>query len=114
MLIARCLWMLGDEDTAALEVSVARRIFTRLGAKPDLAQSGSIIAKAPVASTYGLTSRELEVLRLLVTGLTNRAIADELVVAVRTVDSHVSSILTKLGVSSRSGATSFAYRHHLV
>jgi DNA-binding NarL/FixJ family response regulator len=81
---------------------------------PDLADSGSIFAKAPAMSTYGLTRRELDVLRLLTTGLTNRAIADELVVAVRTVDTHVSSILTKLGVSSRSAATSFAYRHHLV
>ena len=114
ILIARCCRMLGDEDTAALEVKVARRIFTRLGARPDLAQSGSIFAKAPAVRTYGLTRRELDVLRLLATGLTNRAIADELVVAVRTVDTHVSSILTKLGVSSRSAATSFAYRHHLV
>ncbi len=65
-------------------------------------------------STYGLTRRELEVLRLLSTGLTNRAIADELVVAVRTVDTHVSSVLAKLGVSSRSAATSLAFRHHLV
>jgi DNA-binding CsgD family transcriptional regulator len=114
MLIARCCWMLGDSDAAALEVSAARRIFTRLGAKPDLAQSGSKFAKVPAASTHGLTSRELEVLRLLATGLTNRMIADELVVAVRTVDTHVSSILTKLEVSSRSAATAFAYRHHLV
>ncbi len=65
-------------------------------------------------STYGLTRRELEVLRWLATGLTNRAIADEMVVAVRTVDTHVSSILGKLGVSSRSAATSFAHRHQLV
>lgn len=114
MLIARCCRMLGDDDSAALEVSVARRIFTRLGAKPDLAQSASIFAKAPAVSTFGLTRRELEVLRLLATGLTNQAIADELVVGVRTVDTHVSSVLAKLGVSSRSAATSLAYRHHLV
>jgi DNA-binding CsgD family transcriptional regulator len=114
MHIARCCRMLGDEDTAAREVSVARRTFTRLGAKPDLARSGSTFAKDPAVSTYGLTSRELEVLRWLATGLTNRAIADEMVVAVRTVDSHVSSILSKLGVSSRSAATSFAHRHQLV
>jgi DNA-binding CsgD family transcriptional regulator/tetratricopeptide (TPR) repeat protein len=114
MLIARCCRMLGDADAAALEVSAARRIFTRLGARPDLAQTGSTFAKVPAASTHGLTSRELEVLRLVATGLTNRMIADELVVAVRTVDTHVSSILTKLGVSTRSAATSFAYRHHLV
>jgi DNA-binding CsgD family transcriptional regulator len=112
--IARCCRILGDEDTAALEVNLARAIFTPLGARPDLALSGSIFAGPPAASTYGLTSRELEVLRLLATGLTNRAIADELFVGVRTVDTHVSSVLTKLGVSSRSAATAFAYRRHLV
>ena len=114
MLVARCCRMLGDADGAALEVSAARRLFSRLGVRPDLAHSRSELGKVPAASTHGLTSRELEVLRLLATGLTNRMIADELVVAVRTVDTHVSSILTKLGVSSRSAATSFAYRHHLV
>jgi DNA-binding CsgD family transcriptional regulator len=114
MLIARCCRMLGDDDTAALEAGVARRIFTLLGAKPDLAHTESIFAKVTAGATHGLTRRELDVLRLLSTGLTNRAIADELVVAVRTVDTHVGSILTKLGVSSRSAATSFAYRHHLV
>ena len=114
MLIARCCQMLGDKDTAAREVSMARRTFTRLGAKPDLARSGSIFAKDAAVPTYGLTSRELEVLRWLAAGLTNRAIADEMVVAVRTVDTHVSSILSKLGVSSRSAATSFAHRHELV
>ena len=113
LLIARCCRMLGDANTAALEVSVARRIFTRLGAKPDLARSEFTFGKVPAPSMHGLTRRELEVLRLLATGLTNRMIADELLVAVRTVDTHVSSILAKLGVSSRSAATSFAHRHHL-
>ncbi len=114
VLIARCCRMLGDDDAAALEVSAARRIFTQLGARPDLAHAESIFARASVVSTYGLTNRELDVLRLLATGLTNRAIADELVVAVRTVDTHVSSVFSKLGVANRSAATSFAYRHHLV
>ena len=53
-------------------------------------------------------------LRLLATGRTNRAIADELVLAVRTVDRHVSNILTKLGVASRSAATAYAYEHGLM
>jgi DNA-binding NarL/FixJ family response regulator len=56
----------------------------------------------------------LEVLRLIATGMTNQAIADDLVVAVKTVDRHVSNIFTKLGVSSRSAATAFAYQHQLV
>jgi DNA-binding NarL/FixJ family response regulator len=66
------------------------------------------------APTHGLTRRELEVLRLLATGMTNRAIADELVLATKTVDRHVSSIFTKLGVSTRAAATAYAYVHDLV
>jgi DNA-binding NarL/FixJ family response regulator len=54
------------------------------------------------------------VLRLVATGRTNRAIAAELVLSERTVDRHVSNILTKLGVTSRSAATAWAYEHHLV
>jgi len=114
LLIARCCRMLGDEDTAALELDIARKIFTRLEAKPDFSHTWTMFDKVPTTSTPGLTKRELEVLRLLATGMTNRAIADELMVAVRTVDSHVSSIFTKLGASSRAAATAFAYRHHLV
>jgi DNA-binding NarL/FixJ family response regulator len=62
----------------------------------------------------GLSPRELEVLRLLATGRTNRAIADQLVLSERTVDRHVSNIFAKLGVSSRSAATAYAYENHLV
>jgi DNA-binding NarL/FixJ family response regulator len=66
------------------------------------------------ADRHGLTRRELEVLRLVATGKTNQAIADDLVVAVKTIDRHVSNIFTKLGVSSRAAATAFAYQHQLV
>jgi DNA-binding NarL/FixJ family response regulator len=68
----------------------------------------------PSPATHGLTARELEVLRLLATGRTNRAIAEELVLAVKTVDRHASSIFSKLGVSSRAAATAYAYQHGLV
>ncbi|HSJ85248.1 MAG TPA: LuxR C-terminal-related transcriptional regulator [Acidimicrobiia bacterium] len=110
LLIARCCRTLGDEDTATLEQDEARRIFTRLKAGPDLMQ----LEPGSTASTYGLTNRELEVLRLLASGVTNKSIAEELTVAVKTVDSHVGSVFTKLGVSTRAGATAFAHRHHLV
>jgi DNA-binding NarL/FixJ family response regulator len=63
---------------------------------------------------HGLTPRELEVLRLVATGMTNQAIADDLYVAVKTVDRHVGSILAKLGVSSRTAATAYAYEHDLL
>ena len=64
--------------------------------------------------TLGLSPRELEVLRLLATGETNKAIAAALVLSERTVDRHVSNIYAKLGVSSRAAATARAYEQHLV
>ena len=62
----------------------------------------------------GLTEREGQVLALIATGTTNRAIAAELVISEKTVARHVSNIFTKLGVSSRAGATAYAYEHGLV
>ena len=59
----------------------------------------------------GLTDRELEVLGLLARGKTNRVIAEELFISEKTVASHVSHIFTKLGVTSRSAATAYAYDH---
>jgi DNA-binding NarL/FixJ family response regulator len=112
-LIARSCVMLGDSDAAALEVDLARELFARLGAAPGLLAVESVLPTASVAP-HGLTPREMEVLRLLATGLTNREIAHALVVTVRTVETHVGSILGKLGVSSRAAATSFAHRHRLV
>jgi len=113
VLIARGCRALGDEETARLELEAARRVFERLGARPDLARIATELGEEAGAATYGLTEREREVLRLVATGMTNQAIADELFLAVRTVDRHVSNILTKLGVSSRAAATAFAYKHRL-
>lgn len=111
LLMARGCRMLGDDDTASLELEVARRIFTRLGADPDVRIVDDYV---PREASHGLTRRELQVLRLLATGMTNRAIADELVVSPRTIDTHVTNIFTKLGVSSRSSATAYAYQNNLV
>jgi DNA-binding NarL/FixJ family response regulator len=105
---------LGDEDTAALELEAARGVFARLGAAPDLARIDSLSVGATSVDAHGLTPRELQVLRFVAAGKTNRAIAAELVLSERTVDRHVSNILTKLGVSSRAGATAYAYEHELV
>jgi DNA-binding CsgD family transcriptional regulator len=99
---------LGDEDAAALELDAARRAFAELGATRDLARlDGDDVS-------HGLTARELEVLRLVAAGHTNKAIAAELVLSERTVDRHVSNIFAKLRVSSRSAATAYAYEHQLV
>ena len=62
----------------------------------------------------GLTPRELQVLRLVAAGGTNRAIASELRISERTVARHVSNIFVKLGLSSRAAATAYAYRHSIV
>ena len=67
-----------------------------------------------LAARTGLSPRELEVLRLVAQGKTNRVIAAELVVSEKTVASHVSHIFTKLGVTSRSAATAFAYDNDIV
>ncbi|HSB87835.1 MAG TPA: LuxR C-terminal-related transcriptional regulator, partial [Ilumatobacteraceae bacterium] len=103
---------LDDGETATFEREASRRAFERLGAGPDLARLAA--DATPVGSaTYGLSGRELEVLRLVATGMTNQAIAKELCLAVKTVDRHVSNILTKLGLPSRAAATAFSYQHGL-
>ncbi len=105
---------LGDHDTAALELEAARDLFAQLGAAPDLARVDSLIRRSPSVDDHGLTARELQVLSLVAAGATNRAIASELVLSERTVDRHVSNIFTKLGVSSRTAATAYAYKHSLI
>ena len=63
--------------------------------------------------THGLSPRELEVLRLVASGKTNKAIAGQLFLSEKTVDRHVSNIFTKLDVPSRSAATAWAFKHGL-
>lgn len=113
VLVATCCRTLGDDATAAFELEVACELFAGLGATPALAQARLALGHRSGAA-YGLTGRELEVLELLASGLTNRVIAERLYVTTRTVDSHVSRILTKLGVPTRAAATAFGHRHGLV
>jgi DNA-binding NarL/FixJ family response regulator len=105
---------LGDEESAALELDAAHRVFAKLGAAPDLIRVEQLTRKQSVAATHGLTPRELDVLRLVAAGKTNHAIAADLVIAAKTVDRHVTNIFTKLGVSSRAAATAYAYQHRLL
>ena len=114
VLLSLACHQLGDEDTAALELEFARAAFTKLGAAPDLARVDALAPASARAAPHGLTDRELEVLRHLARGATNKEIAAELVLSVRTVDRHVSNIFTKLGVSSRAAATAYAHEHRLV
>ncbi len=101
----------GDIDTARLEFSAARETFRRLGADPDARQVTALLGDGPASP---LSSRELDVLRLVARGSTNKEVAAELVVSEHTVARHLSNIYTKLGVSSRSAATAFGYEHSLL
>lgn len=104
---------LGDVDGARLELDAARAIFERLGAVPDLKRVESL-SPATLGPVHGLTPRELEVLRLVATGKTNKAIAETLFLSEKTIDRHLSNIFTKLDVHSRTAATAYAYEHKLL
>ncbi|HEU0238595.1 MAG TPA: response regulator transcription factor [Micromonosporaceae bacterium] len=117
VLIGECLAAQGDADAAAMEYDAARWWFEQLGAQPDLDRATALAQPAREASdrpANGLTDRELQVLRLVAAGGTNRAIAGELFLSEKTVARHISNIFTKLGVSSRAAATAYAYDHDLV
>jgi DNA-binding NarL/FixJ family response regulator len=114
VLVASACAELGDDDTASLELEAARDVFARLGAAPDLARVDALAGRRASRRRHGLTERELQVLRLVAAGETNRAIAAELVLSQRTVDRHVSNIFAKLGVSSRAAATAYAYEHRVI
>ena len=106
--IAHASRALGDRETAEREIAAARRVFEALGAAPALADLDG--AGGP---SHGLSPRELEVLRHLAGGRTNREIADQLGISERTVERHVSNLYTKLDVSTRAAATAWAYEHDL-
>ena len=104
---------LGDTDSAELEIEAAGRVFEQLGAATDLARIKATESASPAAAIDTLTAREVEVLRLVATGKTNRTIATALGISEKTIARHVSNIFMKLGVSSRAAATAYAYEHDL-
>jgi DNA-binding CsgD family transcriptional regulator len=113
VLIAQCCKVLEDDDGQRLEKDAARAIFERLGARLDLNRlDGPSVAEASARSQI-LTPRELQVLRLVATGRTNKNIALALALSEKTVERHVSNICTKLDVPSRTAATAYAYEHRL-
>jgi DNA-binding NarL/FixJ family response regulator len=114
MLAGLACRVLGDEEGARLELDAARALFEQLGAAPDLAHIASLTPDAPPGRGHGLSARELQVLRLVAAGKTNKAIAAELCLSEKTIDRHMSNIFTKLDVSSRAAATAFAYQHELI
>jgi len=105
---------LGDHDGAAMELDAALSAFEQLGALPDAERVERLVRTTTSRTAGTLTRRELQVLRLVATGMANRAIAAELFLSEKTVARHLSNIFTKLDVSSRSAATAYAYEHGLV
>jgi ATP/maltotriose-dependent transcriptional regulator MalT len=105
LLVAEACEALGDEDSATIERGAAETTLEALGAS---------LPRAGQRDRHGLTPREVQVLRLVAAGDTNKAIAGRLVLSERTVDRHVSNILAKLRVSSRAGATAYAYEKRLL
>ncbi len=105
---------IGDEDGSRLELAAARAEFEQLGASPDIDIVDLHTKLALARNAGGLTRRELQVLRLVANGKTNKAIASELSVSQKTIDRHLSNIFTKLDVPSRAAATAYVYEHNLL
>jgi DNA-binding CsgD family transcriptional regulator len=104
----------GDREGHRLDVDAARRLFQQLNAEPWLARIEQPSRPARHQDAGVLSERELQVLRLVAAGKTNRAIAEELFISEKTVARHVSNIFDKVGVSSRTGATAWAFHQHLI
>jgi len=115
-LLGRACRALGDTDGARTEWDAAARVFGEFGAAPALAEVEALRREDTPSKhpeTGGLTSREVEVLRLIARGKTNREIAGELAISEKTVARHVSNIFIKLDVPTRAAATAYAFTHRL-
>jgi DNA-binding CsgD family transcriptional regulator len=115
VLTAQACRSLGDSGSADMELDAAQQVFRALGAAPDLARTRELRPQdAGPRTVGGLTEREIEVLRLVATGRTNRAIAEALDISEKTVARHLSNIFAKLDLSSRAAATAYAFQHNLI
>jgi DNA-binding CsgD family transcriptional regulator len=114
VLIGLACRSLGDADTGALELEAARAVFAGLDALHDVERVDSLAPTPGRAGAHGLTRREIEVLRLVASGKTNRQIASALVISERTVARHVQNIFAKLRVRSRTAASAFAFEHDIL
>ncbi len=112
--LARACRLAGDEEGAVGSFDAAIAIFGRLGATADLAATRALRDGGAASRPGGLTAREAEVLRLVAAGHTNREIAGALHLSTKTVARHLSNIFTKTGVTSRAGATAYAFEHGIV
>lgn len=108
--IARGMMAMGDDVSANMELDAAEKLFSELGAAPDLAHIGSMRAASRPSPTGGLTLREKDVLRRMADGETNREIAEALGLSPKTVNRHVENIFDKLEVSSRAAAVAVSLK----
>jgi DNA-binding CsgD family transcriptional regulator len=113
-LLGHAYQQMGDTEGAQLEFEAAHETFERLGAVPDASRLATLVARRATPAAGPLTGREVEVLRLVATGKTNRAIAGDLSISEKTVARHLTNIFTKLDLPSRAAATAYAYEHRLV
>ncbi|MGW9630082.1 LuxR C-terminal-related transcriptional regulator [Agromyces sp. NPDC055520] len=114
VLAARAARALGDDASAAMDLEAAREVFAALGAVPDVLRVDELARRSPGSGSTQLTAREVEVVRLVAEGKTNRSIAGQLYLSEKTVDRHLSNVFAKLGISSRAAATAYAYEHALI
>jgi DNA-binding NarL/FixJ family response regulator len=105
---------LGDTDAADMSFDAAAALFRDLRAAPDLQRLERLGVPLGARAQGALTEREVQVLRAVASGKTNRAMAEDLFISEKTVARHLNNIYTKLGVSSRAAATAYAYEHRLV
>jgi ATP/maltotriose-dependent transcriptional regulator MalT len=114
VLIGRVCQRLGDHETARVHFDAAHSVFRQLGAASDLAELKRLMGAQGAGPSGALTEREREVLSLVAAGETNRQIAAAVGISEHTVARHLSNIFHKLGVSSRTAASAFAYKHRLL
>jgi LuxR family transcriptional regulator, maltose regulon positive regulatory protein len=117
--LAECLLALGEVETAAREARLALARLTELGAAVDARRARSVLDAAEAAEHRApalrrLTRREREVLGCVADGLTNRQIGERLVVSEHTIHRHISNILRKLDLPSRTAAVAYAARSGLL
>ena len=92
-----------------MEFEAARAVFLELGVRPEVDAVDPLSGQGRGDTGQPLTPRELEVLRLIAAGKSNRAIAADLVISEHTVARHVQNIFAKLGLRSRTAAAAFAF-----
>lgn len=114
LLTARACAAIGDTDTARAEAEAALETFGGLGAEPDGRAAQAVLRSLAPSADGPLTRRQTEVLGLIAQGLTNREIAGQLGLSERTVDRHVSDILTRIGAPTRTAATAWAVTNGLI